>query len=423
MHIYNLFPLLTGPVDRWESHLMRAAEMGFDWVFVNPIQKTGRSGSLYSIADYFHINPQFCNENGGSPEAQVRKMIVSAESLGLKMMIDLVINHCAYDSKLVKQHPAWFLKDSSGRVAHPFCEHEGQKVVWEDLAQFDHEQNKDPEGFYQFCFEALGYLLDLGFKGFRCDAAYQIPSTFWGRLISDVKKTHPDVVFIAETLGCSPEQTKRTSQAGFAAVFNSSKWWNFEDSWLLQQYQLTRTIAPSISFAESHDTPRLFAETHGNQDAMKQRYLFSALFSSGVMMPIGFEFGFQKPLHVVNSKPEDWEQTGVDLTEFIREVNQIKHNYAVFQEESITDVLYCSNPQVLLLWKSAVSDGSEALIILNKDIWNRQHCQIEDLHHYFQNSQEIIDISPQWPMDFLPAPFNYELLPGMARVIVAKKTM
>ena len=41
----------------WEPHLERAAGMGFDWVFVNPIQKLGRSGSLYSIADYLAINP------------------------------------------------------------------------------------------------------------------------------------------------------------------------------------------------------------------------------------------------------------------------------------------------------------------------------------------------------------------------------
>ena len=57
MKINNLFPLLAGPFDTWGPHLTRAAAMGFDWVFVNPIQKLGRSGSLYSIADYFAINP------------------------------------------------------------------------------------------------------------------------------------------------------------------------------------------------------------------------------------------------------------------------------------------------------------------------------------------------------------------------------
>ena len=55
MLIYNLFPLLAGPFGDWEPHFKRAADMGFDWVFINPVQKPGYSGSLYSIVDYLHI--------------------------------------------------------------------------------------------------------------------------------------------------------------------------------------------------------------------------------------------------------------------------------------------------------------------------------------------------------------------------------
>lgn len=417
MRIYNLFPLLAGPFKDWNPHLVRAAEMGFNWIFVNPIQQLGSSGSLYSIADYFAINPALCTKGKTSGEDQVRAMIVEAEKLGLGMMIDLVINHCAYDSELLQKHPDWFVKEN-GRIANPFCMHDGQKVVWSDLAQFDHHHSSDPEGLYLYCRDIVGYLLELGFKGFRCDAAYQIPPGFWRRLIADVKKIQPDAVFVAETLGCSPEQTRQTAQAGFDAVFNSSKWWDFDSPWLMEQYQLTRDVAPSISFAESHDTPRLFAEQHGNWDAVKQRYLFSALFSTGVMMPMGFEFGFTKALHVVNTKPADWQQTDVDLTAFIREVNLLKSHYRVFHEESLTEVWNWSNPALLAIWKASTQDSSQALIILNKDVWNRQDCYIDNLHNYLQHAPALVDVSPQWPMEFLPAPFQYELLPGMARVFV-----
>ena len=57
MIIYNLFPLLAGRLSEWEKHLLRAAEMGFTWIFVNPIQLPGSSGSIYSIKDYFSFNP------------------------------------------------------------------------------------------------------------------------------------------------------------------------------------------------------------------------------------------------------------------------------------------------------------------------------------------------------------------------------
>ena len=417
MRIYNLFPLLAGPFDQWTPHLTSAAEMGFNWIFVNPIQKLGGSGSLYSIKDYFAVNPALCAPGPVQADDQVRAMVKQAEGLGLRLMIDLVINHCAYDSALLQEHPGWFVKEN-GRIANPFCMHEGQKVVWGDLAQFDHHHNADAEGLFRYCRKIVDYLLGLGFTGFRCDAAYQLPGPFWKRLIEEVRRDRPDAVFVAETLGCSPEQTRQTAQAGFDAVFNSSKWWDFQSPWLMEQYHLTRATTPSISFAESHDTPRLFAEQRGNLDAMKQRYLFSALFSAGVMMPMGFEYGFSKPLHVVNTRPSDWEETGVDLTAFIRDVNLIKSHYKVFQEESITEMWGCSNPSLLLIWKASVHDHSQALIILNKDVWNRQYCHIENLHHYVQHAPALVDVSPQWPMEFLPAPFDFDLLPGMARVLV-----
>ena len=58
-------------------------------------------------------------------------------------------------------------------------------------------------------------------------------------------------------------------------------------------------------------------ELDGNGDGLKQGYLFAALFSAGVMIPIGFEYGFLKKLHVVKTRPTDWESTDIDLTAII----------------------------------------------------------------------------------------------------------
>ncbi|NEV61707.1 alpha-amylase family glycosyl hydrolase [Thiorhodococcus minor] len=421
MKIYNLFPRLAGRFSDWGPHLERAASMGLDWVFVNPIQKTGRSASLYSIADYFAINKDFLRPRARvSPEDQVRAMVETAKSHGLSMMIDLVINHCAVDSKLVKEYPEWFVRHGS-KVANPFClEADGTKVVWYDLAQFDHEHSPDREGLQDYCVELIEYLVDLGFRGFRCDAAYQIPNDVWQKLISRVRKRHPETVFIAETLGCSPEQTAATARAGFDAIFNSSKWWDFEGDWLLDQYSLTREVAPSISFPESHDTERLYCESGDNADAMRQRYLFAALFSSGVMIPIGFEYGFRSRLDVVNTQPDQWEGVNVDLTHYIAQINRIKDTYPVFQSEGPIRRLDTSNPAVLLLHKKHPRGKGEALLALNKDPWSRQHFYVEDLYRHIEGQGPLIDASPEWPMDYLPTPFDFELGPGMGRILVTE---
>jgi starch synthase (maltosyl-transferring) len=422
MRIYNLFPLLAGPLGDWQPHLERAAAMAFDWVFVNPIQQPGRSGSLYSIADYFEINRALLNPRSRKrPETQVRETVAQAERLGLRMMIDLVINHCAVDSALLTQHPEWFVREN-GRIANAFCvEEDGTKVVWEDLAQLDHAGTTDQPGLLDFCTDLVEHLVGLGFTGFRCDAAYQIPTDFWRRLIERTQRRHPEVRFVAETLGCSPERTKRTASAGFDAIFNSSKWWDFSSPWLLEQYELTRQIAPSISFPESHDTERLYSECDGNLEAMKQRYLFAALFSAGVMMPIGYEFGFRKRLSVVHTRPEHWEEPGVDLTDFVATVNRIKAAHPLFLEEGLIQRLEHPNPAILLLWQASTQGHGQALLAINKDPWNGQHFHCDDLYRHVQAPPPLVDVSPEWPMDYLPTPFEFDLGPGMARVFVTSE--
>ncbi len=419
MKIYNLFPLLAGPVNGWQPHLERAAAMGFDWIFVNPIQKLGRSGSLYSVADYLNINPALLKPRARkSPEDQVRAMTAEAHRLGLRLMIDLVINHCAVDSELVRVHPNWFVRDGK-RIANPFCvEADGNKIVWRDLAQFDHAGSQDSEGLLRYCGDVVEYLVGLGFTGFRCDAAYQIPGPFWRRLIKRTRASHPEVTFVAETLGCSPAQTRDTAAAGFDWIFNSAKWWDYDSPWLLEQHELTRQIAPSIGFPESHDTPRLYAESNGNLEVQKQRYLFTALFSAGVMMPMGYEFGFRKRLNVVRTSAQDWEQTDIDLTDYIRRVNAIKDAYPVFQEDGLIQSLNHPNSAVLLLWKGSARSQSQGMLILNKDPWGWQHFHTEDLYRDIQAPPPLTDVSPDWPMDHIPTPFTYELPPAAARVLV-----
>jgi starch synthase (maltosyl-transferring) len=423
MILYNLFPLLAGSFPRWNEHFARAAAMKFDWVFVNPIQQLGASRSLYSITDYFRFNPALLDpQSAAAPEEQVRQMTAQARATGLKVMIDLVINHCAIDSPLTRQHPEWLVREPDGRVANSSCQHNGEKVIWRDLAQFDHRHSRDPEGLYHYCLSVVEHLLALGFDGFRCDAAYQVPRPFWHRLIREIKRRHPHTCFVAETLGCSADETLETARAGFDYVFNSSKWWNLQDWWLIEQYSLMRETTRSISFPESHDTARLCKEMNGNIDGLKQRYLFSALFSAGVMMPIGFEYGFRKPLHVIHTSPADWEQNGIDLCSYIAKVNTIKKDHPVFHEESPTSILPCQNPNVLLMWKASVKHKDEALLILNKDPAQHQDFHTDHFRHFVQAGAPLRDVSPEHPLEYIHEPFHYALRPGQGIVLVTSRT-
>ena len=423
MRLYNLFPTLIGPFAKWGPHLKRAADMGFDWVFFNPIQELGASKSLYSIADYFRFNEDLLEPGSAcSPDEQFEQVMREAQDSGLKVIIDLVINHCAIDAPVTREHPEWFVREKDGRIANASCEHNRQKVVWKDLAQFDHQHTSDPEGLYGYCLRIVEHLAGLGFEGFRCDAAYQVPRKFWKRLIHDARQRHSGLCFLAETLGCTADQTKETARAGFDYVFNSYKYWNLHDAWLMAQYNLLREATRSISFPESHDTVRLCEEFNGSVEALKQHYLFSALFSAGVMIPIGFEYGFRKPLNVVKTTPADWETTQIDLCGYIAKVNAIKKSYPIFLEDSATQILHSPNPNVFLMWKGSTKRPNEALLILNKDPWHHQEFYTDHFRHYVQSGAPLHDVSPEFPLDYIPEPFHYGLRPGQGIVLVTSRT-
>jgi starch synthase (maltosyl-transferring) len=353
--IYNLFPLLAGPVARWRDHLDRVARMHFNWIYLNPIQYPGFSGSLYSIKDPFAYHPLLGDAPREQIEAEVRRFISEAERRGLRVMIDLVINHTSKDALLVDEHPEWYVRDEDGSLKSPSAidPADARRVtVWGDLAELNYRDPAPRAGLNAYWSRFVTHCLELGFRGFRCDAAYKVPVETWQRILSTARSVRTDTHFYAETLGCRLEEVAAVATAGFDFLYNSSKWWDSRDPWCLDQYGSHRRIAPSISFPETHDTPRLAEEVDGSVELLRQRYLFAAFFSAGLMMPIGFEYGARRRLHVVETRPADREPIACDLTGFIGAVNAMKAATPVLNEEGPIDVIARNGPIVRLRKRS-----------------------------------------------------------------------
>jgi len=419
--IYNLFPLLAGPLPQWAPHFERAQRLGFDWVFTNAFHYAGYSGSLYSIKDYYAIDPRLIDDaTADPPMAQLRQMVRQADALGLRLMMDLVINHTAFDSPLVTEHPDWYKRGADGKPLRPSAKDGDKKVTWGDLAEIDNASSPDRDQLWRYWLQLTEHYAALGFRGFRCDAAYKVPAELWQFLIGRIRKSHPDTLFVAESLGCPFEDTVRLARAGFDFIFNSSKWWDFTEPWCLEQYRQTAPLVPSISFAESHDTERLAAELRGDKEAVKLRYAFSALFSSGVMMPVGFEYGFRKRLDVVSTRPQDWETPQWDISEFITGVNRVKNSYRVFNEEGPVEAVEAGNAQVFAFVKSSLDRKEKALILLNKDRRQGQTCRLAQMGYVFNGMTQVSDISPDGQLQHTPDFQTGQLRPSGVHVILGR---
>lgn len=372
--IYNLFPRLAGSMPDWLRHAARAVDMGFNWLYINSIHYPGFSGSLYAVKHHYGVNPEFLppdsEEDGlGLLEQTLQKF----QDLGLWTMMDLVINHTSRDCPLIQEHPGWYLHDEHGELVSPFARDpdDPEKVtVWGDLAEIDNSGSSDKIGLWNYWAELVKRYLRLGFKGFRCDAAYKVPAELWHYLIQEAASVDPEVMFFAETLGCTEDEALALRDAGLHYFFNSFKWWDFEQPWALEQHDKFGKVAPSVSFPESHDTPRLAADTGGSEAVQRQRYAFAAVFSAGLMMPIGYEFGFRKKLDVVSTRPSDWETPAFDLQGFVRRVNRLKIEHPLLHGEGSLRIIRNDAGVLVLERQTEQAPAQVGWVLVNKS-WDR----------------------------------------------------
>lgn len=90
-----------------EQHLDYIADLGATSVWLNPIQENDMQGGSYhgyAITDYYQADRRF-----GSNE-EFRTLVEQAHSKGLKIVMDMIFNHCGSENYLFKDMPSkdWF---------------------------------------------------------------------------------------------------------------------------------------------------------------------------------------------------------------------------------------------------------------------------------------------------------------------------
>ena len=169
--IYQVFPRVyskEGKLNNVTKDMKRIADMGFDYLYllpIHPIGKIGRKGSLgspYSIADYLSVDPEL-----GTLD-DFKDLISEAHKYGIKVMMDIVINHTANDHYWVNEHPEYYLLDKDGKPARKAAE-------WTDITDL----NYDNLELRKELIAMLTYWAKLGVDGYRCDVASGVPYEFW----------------------------------------------------------------------------------------------------------------------------------------------------------------------------------------------------------------------------------------------------
>lgn len=176
------------------KQLPRLKALGVDILWIMPVQPIGKVnrkgtlGSYYSIADYTALNPEF------GTQADFIAMVDAAHALGLKVILDWVANHTAYDHVWTTAHPSWHTRRKDGTLSRPI-DPEGKETDWTDVADLDYG-NADMR---QAMIAAMRWWVDTThIDGFRCDVAGFVPHDFWAAARTALLQAKPDLFFLAE---------------------------------------------------------------------------------------------------------------------------------------------------------------------------------------------------------------------------------
>lgn len=186
-----------GTFDAVKEDLPRLKEMGIDILWLMPIhpigekKRKGSMGSYYAVKDYMDVNPEF-----GTKE-DFRALVNDVHALGMKVIIDWVPNHSAWDNWLIEEHPEYYTKNEAGEIIDPIDPNTGESWGWTDVADFDY----DAEGLRTYMREALTYWVkEFDIDGYRCDVAGEVPMDFWRRAHREIAAVKP-VFMLAEAQG------------------------------------------------------------------------------------------------------------------------------------------------------------------------------------------------------------------------------
>ena len=152
------------------DHLPRLADMGVDIVWLMPIhpigevERKGPMGSPYAVKDYRAVNPDL------GTEEDFRAFVEAAHSNGLKVILDWVANHSAWDNPHTATNPDWYTRNPEGEMMPP------EGTDWSDVADFDYSNSE----LREYMTESLTYWVrEFDIDGYRADVAGYVPLDFW----------------------------------------------------------------------------------------------------------------------------------------------------------------------------------------------------------------------------------------------------
>jgi starch synthase (maltosyl-transferring) len=377
---YELFPRSWGGFEGVRALLPDFAELGFDVLYLPPIHPIGRTnrkgrnntltagpkdpGSPWAIgsAEGGHdaIHPEL------GTLAEFERLVAEAKEHGIEIAIDFAIQ-CSPDHPWLKEHPEWFNRRPDGTLKYA----ENPPKRYQDIYNVNFEC-EDWKGLWAALRDVVLTWVDRGVTVFRVDNPHTKPVPFWEWLIREVRRDHPDVIFLAEAF-TRPAMMTTLAKAGFGQSYTYFTWKN-------TRWELLELMGQLLDWSEIY-RPNVFANTpdilheylqHGGPPAFEARLVLAATLSPAYGIYSGFESFENVPVREGSEEYLDSEKYEIKkrrldgpLLPLVATLNRARRENAALQRLDNVTFLETENEQLFGYLKR--TGDNDVILVVNLD--------------------------------------------------------
>ncbi|MGP3925621.1 alpha-1,4-glucan--maltose-1-phosphate maltosyltransferase [Streptomyces sp. 8N616] len=388
-------PPLSGSFRTAGERLPAIAAMGFDVVYLPPIHPIGtafRKGPNNSLSAgrYDVGSPWAIGSSAGGHDAihpdlgtieDFDRFVEKARDLRLEVALDFALQ-CSPDHPWVRKHPEWFHHRADGTIAYA----ENPPKKYQDIypVAFD----ADLRGITRETLRVLRFWMDHGVRIFRVDNPHTKPVSFWEKVIGDINRTDPDVIFLAEAF-TRPAMMHTLAAIGFQQSYTYFTWRN-------SKQELTEYLTELSGDAASYMRPNFFVNTpdilhaylqNGGRAAFETRAVLAATLSPAWGVYAGYELCENTPLRpgseeYLNSekyelRPRDWEAAEREsrtIAPLITALNRIRRRHPALQQLRSLHFHRADNDNVIAYSKRSAADC--VITVVNLDPHHTQEATV-----------------------------------------------
>ena len=399
---YEMFPRSTGgtAADGTPQHgtfttaakeLPRIAAMGFDVVYLPPIHpigeihRKGRNNSLHAtgqdIGSPWAIGSAAGGHDTVHPDLGTLEDFDSfqttARQQGLEIALDLALQ-CAPDHPWVRDHPEWFHHQPDATIAYA----ENPPKTYEDIYPLNFDD--DRPGIHAEILRIIRFWAARGVRIFRVDNPHTKPPDLWAHVIADIKRTDPDILFLAEAF-TRPAVLHGLAKAGFTQSYTYF-------TWRTGKQELTDYLNDLVTTAH-YLHPNFFTNTpdilpahlhHADPPVFAARAALAATLSPSWGIYSGFEQGENRPLKPGSEEYADSEKyqltprdhtspAATALIPWITALNHIRTAHPALQQLRTLRFHPIDNDALLAYTKTDPAGGDTVLCVVSLDPTTPQH--------------------------------------------------